>query len=112
MRGRATLRTAPMPVTAPQPSSAACHSGTLGGIWEVLRCGAATSSVNWTPVTLPHCFNAYDAVDPDREYYEGPGWYRKTVPVQNPYPGGRTLLHFEGAGRQQCGDPARHRNRV
>ena len=30
MRGRATLRTAPMPVTAPQPSSAACHSGTPG----------------------------------------------------------------------------------
>ena len=28
MRGRATLRTAPMPVTAPQPSSAACQSGT------------------------------------------------------------------------------------
>ena len=31
MRGRATLRTAPMPVTAPQPSSAACHSGTPAG---------------------------------------------------------------------------------
>ena len=31
IRGRATLRTAPMPVTAPQPSSAACQSGTLGG---------------------------------------------------------------------------------
>src|SRR5450759_4134463 len=76
------------------------HAGTIGGIWEVWRGNAATSNVNWTPVTLPHCFNAFDAVDPDREYYEGPGWYRKTVHVENPYPDGRTLLHFEGAGQR------------
>jgi beta-galactosidase len=76
------------------------HGGAIGGIWEIWRGAVATSNVNWAPVTLPHCFNAYDAVDPDREYYEGPGWYRKTVPVENPYPGGRTLLHFEGAGQR------------
>jgi beta-galactosidase len=48
---------------------------------------------------MPHCFNAYDGCDPDVPAYRGPGWYRTHVPVANPYPSGRTLLHFEGAGQ-------------
>jgi beta-galactosidase len=55
--------------------------------------------VVWQPVTLPHCFNHYDACDPDTPAYRGPGWYRTMLPVHNPYPGGRTLLHFEAAGQ-------------
>src|SRR5208282_364865 len=51
-------------------------------------------------VTLPHCFNAGDAVDPDEAYYQGPGWYRKSVSTNNPFPNGRKLLHFEGAGQK------------
>ena len=51
-------------------------------------------------MTLPHCFNARDSVDPDRPYYQGPGWYRTRLKVANPYPGGRTLLRFEGAGQK------------
>jgi beta-galactosidase len=76
------------------------HQGALGSIWEIWRGDAATDNVKWTPVTLPHCFNARDAVDPDVHYYEGPGWYRTRLKVSNPYPGGRTLLHFEGAGQK------------
>lgn len=76
------------------------HKGALGGIWEVWRGEAASSNVSWYPVELPHCFNAEDAVDPDEAYYQGPGWYRRHVPVDNPYPAGRTLLHFEGAGQR------------
>ena len=76
------------------------HQGTLGSIWEIWRGDAATDNVKWTPVTLPHCFNARDAVDPDIHYYEGPGWYRTRLKIANPYPGGRTLLHFEGAGQK------------
>lgn len=49
---------------------------------------------------MPHCFNAWDAVDPDKPYYQGPGWYRTTFTLDNPYPNGRTLLHFEGAGQR------------
>ena len=82
------------------------HRGTVGGIWEVWRGEAATTNVEWSPVTIPHCVNALDAVDPDREYYEGPTWYRKLLPVENPYAGGRTLLHFEGAAQRSevwCG---------
>ncbi|HVG27909.1 MAG TPA: glycoside hydrolase family 2 TIM barrel-domain containing protein [Acidobacteriaceae bacterium] len=51
------------------------------------------------PVTVPHCFNAYDACDPETAYYRGPGWYRTWLKPSNPHPDGRTLLHFWGAGQ-------------
>ncbi|GAC1377663.1 MAG: hypothetical protein NVS3B25_10060 [Hymenobacter sp.] len=75
----------------------------LGGVWEAVRPvvpGNPESVPLWQKVTLPHCFNARDAVDPDANYYQGPGWYRTQLAVQNPYPHGRTLLHFEGAGQK------------
>ncbi len=75
------------------------HRGSLGSTWEIWRGEAASDNVTWTPVALPHCFNARDAVDPDTRYYQGPGWYRKQIKVANPFPNGRTLLHFDGAGQ-------------
>jgi beta-galactosidase len=39
-------------------------------------------------------------VDPDEAYYQGPGWYRTSVSTTNPFPTGRKLLHFEGAGQK------------
>ena len=75
----------------------------LGNIWEAVRPGKPGNPEDvplWTEVTLPHCFNAEDAVDPDVNYYEGPGWYRTCLKVENPFPGGRTLLEFEGAGQK------------
>jgi len=74
------------------------HQGSLGGIWEVWR-GQEIAENHWQATELPHCFNARDAVDPDQPYYQGPGWYRINLQVANPYPNGRTLLHFEGAGQ-------------
>ncbi len=76
------------------------YQGSLGSIWEIWRGEAATDNVTWTPVTLPHCFNARDAVDPDVRYYQGPGWYRTRLKVVNPFTNGRTLLHFDGAGQK------------
>jgi beta-galactosidase len=75
----------------------------LGSAWEAVRPvteGSPESVPLWEKVTLPHCFNARDAVDPDQNYYEGPGWYRTALELQNPYAQGRTLLHFEGAGQK------------
>ncbi|MFA6087114.1 glycoside hydrolase family 2 TIM barrel-domain containing protein [Mucilaginibacter sp.] len=75
----------------------------IGGIWEAVRPvtpGNPESLPIWTSVTLPHCFNSRDAVDPDVNYYQGPGWYRTTLNIENPYANGRTLLHFEGAGQK------------
>ena len=75
----------------------------LGGVWESVRdIGKAnTGSVPiWDSITLPHCFNAKDAVDPDGPYYQGAGWYRTLLNIKNPHLKGRTLLHFEGAGQK------------
>lgn len=75
----------------------------LGGIWEALRPvgkGNPEELPFWQKVNLPHCFNAIDAVDPNVNYYQGPGWYRSNIDVENPYANGRTLLHFEGAGQK------------
>lgn len=75
----------------------------LGSAWEAVRPvtdGSPESVPLWEKVTLPHCFNARDAVDPDQNYYEGPGWYRTVLDLQNPFAQGRTLLHFEGAGQK------------
>ena len=76
------------------------YQGALGSTWEIWRGDKATDNVTWTAVTLPHCFNGRDAVDPDVRYYQGPGWYRTRVKLANPFPNGRTLLHFEGAGQK------------
>jgi beta-galactosidase len=76
------------------------HQGGLGSLWEIWRGNRASDNVAWVPVTLPHCFNARDAVDPDEHYYQGPGWYRTHLKLANPFPGGRTLLHFDGAGQK------------
>ncbi|MEO8404183.1 MAG: glycoside hydrolase family 2 TIM barrel-domain containing protein [Chitinophagaceae bacterium] len=75
----------------------------IGGMWEIIRPVSKGGPENvplWQPVTLPHCVNAEDAVDPDVNYYQGPAWYRTRLSIQNPYNGGRTLLHFEGAGQK------------
>lgn len=75
----------------------------LGSIWEAVRpvvAGNPESVPVWTSVTLPHCFNERDAVDPAGNYYQGPGWYRTKLDISNPYTNGRTILHFEAAGQK------------
>ncbi len=75
----------------------------LGGIWEAIRPvkpGSSESVPIWSNVNLPHSFNGEDSVDPDLNYYQGPGWYRTNLKIDNPYTTGRTILHFEGAGQK------------
>jgi beta-galactosidase len=75
----------------------------LGNVWEAVRpfsAGSPEAVPLWGKVTLPHCFNAEDAVDPDVNYYQGPGWYKTLITIDNPYSNGRTILHFEGAGQK------------
>ena len=75
----------------------------MANIWEVRRpvqAGKPESVPRWQEVTLPHCFNASDAVDPDVQYYQGCGWYRTDIHVENPYPEGHTFLEFEGCGQK------------
>ena len=70
--------------------------GSLAGPWEVWHSEELAAFV---PVTMPHCFNAYDGCDPDVSYYRGQGWYRTRLKIDNPFKDGRTLLHFLGAGQ-------------
>ena len=72
------------------------YRGALDGPWEVWR---GDEIAVWEKVSLPHCFNHYDACDPDTPYYRGHGWYRTRIRVANPIKDGRTLLYFEGAGQ-------------
>ena len=93
-----------IPTLKKQPLNAGWHflRGDMGSIWEVMRkadAGKPESVPLWQDVTLPHCFNADDAVDPDKNYYQGAGWYRTSIDIQNPYAGGRTYLEFEGSGQ-------------
>lgn len=77
--------------------------GDLGGIWEAVRPASPGNPETvpvWQKVTLPHCFNAEDAVDPDVNYYQGPGWYKTLLTIDNPYADGRIVLDFEGAGQK------------
>ena len=75
----------------------------MGSPWEVMRPaqpGKPESVPLWQKVTLPHCFNAEDATNPDVNYYQGAGWYRTTLDINNPYANGKTYLEFEGAGQK------------
>jgi len=80
--------------------------GDVGSPWEVFRPipapGKPESVPLWSDVTLPHCFNATDAVQPDVNYYEGPGWYRTILSDSILRHQGNIYLEFEGAG--QCTD--------
>jgi len=73
--------------------------GSLGGPWEAWR-KANDDANTWAKVELPHCFNALDAVDAELPYFQGQGWYRTRLKIENPFPNGRTLLHFEGVGQK------------
>jgi beta-galactosidase len=75
------------------------YRGTLGGPWEIWRGDKASDNVPWRVVSIPHCVNARDAVDPDTTYYQGPAWYRTTATAPPMPAGGRLLLQFQGCGQ-------------
>jgi beta-galactosidase len=74
--------------------------GDLGGVYEALRTGREALLPVWKSVEMPHSFNRFDAVDPDKPYYQGPGWYRTYLSSDQLGEGKRHLLHFEGAGQK------------
>jgi len=53
----------------------------------------------WTPVALPHTWNAGDAFDKRTPYRRGEGWYRRTLEVQPALRGKRLFAYFEGANQ-------------
>jgi len=51
---------------------------------------------SWQAVTLPHTWNAEDALPGDK-MYQGPGWYRKEFPSPNEWRGRRVFIRFGAA---------------
>ena len=72
------------------------RQGALGSIAEVWR---SEDKGLWQEANLPHCFNGLDSCDPDHSYFRGQGWYRTRLSLRNPFPDGRIILHFQGAGQ-------------
>ncbi len=50
----------------------------------------------WTPVDLPHTWNADDTTDVTTGYRRDASWYRKSIKL-TPEDGKRYFLHFEAA---------------
>ncbi|QPH39347.1 glycoside hydrolase family 2 protein [Pedobacter endophyticus] len=51
---------------------------------------------NWTPVSVPHTWNAKDVLEKGFEMYKGQGWYKTNLKI-SPQKGKRYFLRFEGA---------------
>jgi len=67
--------------------------------WLFIKSDSATAPADtaaWTPVTIPHTWNAIDGQG-GGEYYRGPGWYKTTVelPASALTNGQRAYLRFE-----------------
>ncbi len=74
--------------------------GDIGGVWEAIRIENSSNLPAWEEVSLPHCFNGTDSVNPYVAYYQGPGWYRRNLEIDNPFKDGRIQLRFDGAGQK------------
>ncbi|MEU0884652.1 glycoside hydrolase family 2 TIM barrel-domain containing protein [Lentzea sp. NPDC005914] len=73
--------------------------------WRFLRADAvgaeapAFNDSSWTPVTVPHTWNAVDGQDGGSNYYRGIGWYRKHFTPSAGLAGRRLWLQFDGVNQ-------------
>ena len=51
----------------------------------------------WQQVSLPHTWNAEDALAGELDYYRGPAWYEKELRLPAAYQDQRLFLYFEGS---------------
>ena len=70
--------------------------------WRFLRedwpaaSGEDFDDSSWTPVTLPHTWNAGDG-EAGGDYYRGPGWYRRELQLPPSRTALKRYLQFDGA---------------
>ncbi len=76
------------------------YKGEIASPWEAFRPENLSKLPVFKTVSVPHCYNAFDAVDPDTHYYQGRAWYYTWFKDANPYQNGRTILHFDGSGQK------------
>jgi beta-galactosidase len=71
--------------------------------WKFLRADVPGAQAvqfddsDWTPVTLPHTWNAQDGLIPGNRYYRGPGWYRLHLNLPAVDPDRQFYLRFDAA---------------
>jgi beta-galactosidase len=70
------------------------HFGPVAGA-EVVAFNDAT----WTPVSLPHTWNAQDGADGGNNYARGDGWYRTHFRSEPVWRGRQVFLQFDAASR-------------
>ncbi|TAN00924.1 MAG: DUF4982 domain-containing protein [Chitinophagaceae bacterium] len=56
-----------------------------------------TTSLSWQQVSIPHTWNNID-MQQDSTYYEGDGWYKKTIYLGDEYKDKRLFLRFSAVG--------------
>lgn len=74
--------------------------------WQFLRGPFATEpskaaarwNGSWQAVEIPHTWNAADMQQRFNNFYEGPGYYRRTLDIPATAKGKRHFLRFEGVG--------------
>src|SRR5947209_2131254 len=54
----------------------------------------------WTPVELPHTWNARDGQDGGNNYFRGTGWYRRRFKAQAAWADRQVYLQFDGVNRR------------
>ena len=71
--------------------------------WRFLRSDVAAAETvgfddgAWTPVDLPHTWNAVDGQEGGNAYYRGVSWYRRHLQVDSRHAGRRMFLELDGA---------------
>ncbi|HTD97708.1 MAG TPA: glycoside hydrolase family 2 TIM barrel-domain containing protein [Mucilaginibacter sp.] len=57
------------------------------------------TDIKWEKVSLPHSWNVSDVTDDEPGYYQGVGWYKKTIYTPASYKNKSVYLYFEGANQ-------------
>ena len=68
------------------------HKGDLDNVYD-------TADSLWSPVNLPHTWNAADPFDEEPGYFRGVCWYRKSLDNALLNRSGRVFVFFEGANQ-------------
>jgi len=58
-----------------------------------------SDTTQWEKISLPHSWNTADVTVDSPAYYQGIGWYKKTVYVPQSWQGKSAYLYFEGANQ-------------
>ena len=64
--------------------------------WQFRKEGSAVTQT----VSLPHTWNAADAMDDEPGYWRGTAWYGKTIPINDELAGRKVFVRFEGANQE------------